>query len=95
MNFIMNKIRNSLKTVNVDKLTFIYMNNRIFDRSQNIKEKLEFAKININETYLCEMKNKLLQKKILIFSNDENEAFSSKKPASQQLSKNAARIRKT
>jgi hypothetical protein len=45
---------------------FIYMNERIFDRFVNIKDKLQFDKINIDETELCEMKNRLLQEETII-----------------------------
>ena len=67
MNLIMIKIRNSLKSVNVDKLTYIYMNNRTLNRPQNIKKKLTFVDIELNENYLCEMEDNLLQKKQQFF----------------------------
>lgn len=90
MNLIMNKTRNFLKAVNVDKLTFIYMNNRTLDRSHEMKKKLQFAGIDVDEEALCDMKNMLLQEKIAIFSN---EAFSSKRPASQKMTGDAVRTR--
>ncbi len=62
MNLIMNKIRNSLHSINVDKLMFIYMNERALNRLTDIKSKLRFADVDIDETNLCEMKNRLLQK---------------------------------
>ncbi len=62
----MNKTRNFLRSINVDKLMFIYMNERTLDRFVNIKDKLQFDDINIDETELCEMKNKLLQEETTI-----------------------------
>jgi hypothetical protein len=43
MNLIMNKTRNSLHSINVNKLMFIYMNKRTLDRFKNTKSKLQFA----------------------------------------------------
>jgi hypothetical protein len=40
---------------------FIYMNERALNRSKDMKSKLQFAGIDIDETNLCEMKNRLLQ----------------------------------
>jgi serine kinase of HPr protein (carbohydrate metabolism regulator) len=68
MNLIMNKTRNSLHSINVDKLMFIYMNKRTFDRLKNTKSKLQFADLNIEKTNLCEMKNRLLQEEISLTS---------------------------
>jgi hypothetical protein len=42
------------------------MNERTLDRFVNIKDKLQFDDINIDETELCEMKNKLLQEETTI-----------------------------
>ncbi len=64
MNFIMNKTRNFLHSINVNKLMFIYINKRTFDRVKNTKIKLKFADLNIEKTNLCDIKNKLLQKEI-------------------------------
>lgn len=85
----MNKTRNFFKSINVDKLTFIYINNRILNRFQKTTEKLQFAEINVDKEYFCEMKNLLLQKKTAIFSN---EPFSSKKSINQQMTKNAVKF---
>jgi hypothetical protein len=68
MNLIMNKTRNTLHSINVNKLMFIYMNKRTLDRFKNTKSKLQFADLNIEKTNLCEMKNKLLQKEISLTS---------------------------
>ena len=65
MNFIMNKTKISLKTINVNKFMVIYMNQQTIDRFQKVKHRLQFAKININENRLCEMKNMLLEKNII------------------------------
>jgi hypothetical protein len=43
---------------------FIYMNERTINRLKNTKSKLKFADINVDETDLCEMKDKLLQEEI-------------------------------
>lgn len=83
------KTRNFFKLINVDKLTFIYINNRTLDRFQKITKKLQFADINVDEKYLCKMKNMLFQKKTAIFLN---ESISSKKPTSQQITKNAIKF---
>jgi hypothetical protein len=64
MNLIMNKIRNSLHSINVDKLMFIYMNERTLNRFKNVKSKLQLADIEIDEMKLCEMKDRLLQEEI-------------------------------
>lgn len=90
INLIINKTRNSLKLVNVDKLTFIYLNNWTLNRPQDTKEKLKFAGIDIDEEYLCEMENSLLQKETVIFSNGPE---ASKRPASQQITGDAIRLR--
>lgn len=86
MNLIMNKTRNSLSSVNVDKLTFIYINNRTLDRPQGVKEKLCFAGVEIDEEHLCEMEDMLLQEETAVFTN---ESSSSKRPASQEMTGNA------
>lgn len=83
MNVIMNKSRNSLKTVNVNKLMFIYMNQRILDRFQEIKHRLSFAEVHINENRLCEMKKMLLQKENALF---DQKTASFKRSASQKIS---------
>lgn len=89
MNIIMNKSKNSLKLVNVNKLMFIYMNQQIFNRFQKIKHRFSFAEVHINENYLCEMKKMLLQKKNVLF--DQN-IISFKRSTSQKISENATRI---
>jgi hypothetical protein len=60
MNLIMNKIENSLYSINVNKLMFIYMNERTLNRFKNVKSKLQLIDITIEETNLCKMKDKLL-----------------------------------
>ena len=61
MNFIMNKIRNFLNFQKVDKLMFIYMNEKTFNRLIETRKKLQFVEIEIDENDFCEMKNNLLQ----------------------------------
>ena len=80
MNLIMTKSRNSLHSINVDKLMFIYMNERTLNRPTDFKSKLQFAGIDINETDLCEMEDRLLQEEI---SLSDTSMSSSKRPASQ------------
>jgi len=76
MNLIKTKTRNFLSNVNVDKLMYIYMNERTLNRSKNLKKKLRYTQsIEIDEEKLCEMKDKLLQKELAVArlnpSNDE------------------------
>ncbi len=76
MNLIKMKTRNSLSNVNVDKLMYIYMNERTLNRPKNLKKKLRYTQsIEIDEEELCEMKDKLLQKELAVArlnpSNDE------------------------
>lgn len=43
MNLIMNKTRNQSNSVNVDKLMYIYMNERTLNRPRELKRRLRFA----------------------------------------------------
>ena len=88
MNLIMTKSRNSLHSINVDKLMFIYMNERTLNRPTDFKSKLQFASIDINETDLCEMEDRLLQEEI---SLSDTSMSSSKRPASQTIFGDATR----
>ncbi len=46
---------------------YIYMNEQTLNRSKNLKKKLRYTQsIEIDEKELCEMKNKLLQKKLTV-----------------------------
>ena len=74
MNLIMNKIRNSLTAVNVNKLMFIYMNERILNRSRELKRKLQYAGIELVEENLCDMIDRMLLEENRIHINvDERE----------------------
>ncbi len=67
MNLIKTKTRNSLSNVNVDKLMYIYMNERTLNRPKDLKKKLRYTQgIEIDEEKLCEMKDRLLQEEIAI-----------------------------
>lgn len=71
MNLIMNKTRNSLNAVNINKLMFIHMNERVMHR-QNEKKKTTKKILqhdeDINEKYFCQMKNFFFNK-IRCYSN--------------------------
>jgi len=76
MNLIKTKTRNSLSNLNVNKLMYIYINERTLNRSKNLKKKLRYTQsIEIDEKKLCEMKDRLLQEKLAVarlnLSNDE------------------------
>ncbi len=82
--------RNSLHSINVDKLMFIYMNERTFDRLKKTKSKLQFENIDIDETKLCEMKDRLLQEEISLADNTTT-TTSSKRSISQTIVDDASR----
>jgi len=63
-------------TMKLDKLMYIYMNERTLNRPKNLKKKLRYTQsIEIDEKKLCEMKNRLLQEELAVArlnpSNDE------------------------
>ncbi len=59
------KTRNQLSNINVNKLMYIYINERTLNQSQNLKKKLRYTQsIEIDEKKLLNMKDRLLQKKI-------------------------------
>ncbi len=65
MNLIKTKTRNQLSNINVDKLMYIYINERTLNRSRNLKKKLRYTQsIEIDEKKLLNMKDRLLQKEI-------------------------------
>ncbi len=65
MNFIKTKTRNQLSNINVDKLMYIYINERTLNWSRNLKKKLRYTQsIEIDEKKLLNMKDRLLQKKV-------------------------------
>ncbi len=65
MNLIKMKTRNQLSNINVDKLMYIYINERTLNRSRNLKKKLRYTQsIEIDEKKLLNMKDRLLQKKV-------------------------------
>jgi hypothetical protein len=65
MNLIKSKTRNQLSNVNVDKLMYIYINERTLNRPRELKKRLRYTqRIEIDEEELCEMKNRLLQEEI-------------------------------
>jgi hypothetical protein len=86
MNLIMSKIRNSLHSINVNKLMFIYMNERALNRFTNMKSRLQLSDINIDETEFCEMKDKLLQKEVSLTT-----MTSFKRSTSQTIMSDASR----
>ena len=92
MNLIMSKTRNSLNSINVDKLTFTHINERDMHRSKKKKNKQLFDEIdeNINEEYLCQMKNKLLDQNTILFESQNAFEFF-KKSVSQQLTDDATK----
>ena len=92
MNLIMNKIRNTLNVINVNKLMFIHMNERALHRSKEKKHKL-YEIENINEEHLCQMKNELLQQETMLFANANSFEYaeSFKRSASQQLTDDATK----
>ena len=95
MNLIMNKTRNLLGSINVDKLMFIYMNDRTLHRPKDTHERLRFVGVNINEKHLCEMENALIQEKTALLINGGSISsdffFTSKRSASQQIANDATR----
>ena len=93
MNLIMNKTRNSMASINVDKLMFIYLNERTLNRPKEIKRKLQFAGIDIEEDDLCEMEDRLLQEEISL--QETATVKSLKRPASQAIEGDAVRLRDT
>jgi len=67
MNLIKSKTRNQFSNINVNKLIYIYINERMLNQSHELKKRLHYIQsVEINEKKLCEMKNKLLQKKIIM-----------------------------
>ena len=93
MNLIMNKTRNSMASINVDKLMFIYLNERTLNRPKEIKRKLQFAGIDIEEDDLYEMEDRLLQEEISL--QETATVKSLKRPASQAIEGDAVRLRDT
>ena len=87
MNLIMNKTRNSMSSIIEDKLMFIYINERTLNRPGDIKKKLQFAGIDIDESDLCEMEDRLLQDDAVI----QESLTSSKRPASHEIGGDSAR----
>ena len=73
----MNKTRNSLNSINVNKLTFIHINERAMHRPKKKKNKQLFDKIdeNINEEYLCQIKNKLFDQNTMLFESQNASEF--------------------
>jgi len=67
MNLIKSKTRNQLSNVSVDKLMYIYINERTLNRSRELKKRLRYIQsVEINEKKLCEMKDRLLQEEIVM-----------------------------
>jgi len=65
LNLIKTKTRNQLSNINVDKLMYIYINERTLNRSRDLKKKLRYTQnIEIDEKKLLNMKDRLLQKEI-------------------------------
>jgi hypothetical protein len=66
------------------------MNERTFDRLKKTKSKLQFENIDIDETKLCEMKDRLLQEEISLADNTTT-TTSSKRSISQTIVDDASR----
>jgi hypothetical protein len=62
---------------------FIYINERTLNRLKNTISKLKFDDMNIDETKIYEMKDKLLQKEISL--NNNMTTSSSKRSTSQTI----------
>jgi len=81
MNLIKSKTRNQLSKISVDKLMYIYINERTLNRLRELKKRLCYTQsVEIDEKKLCEMKNRLLQKKIVMArlnSSSENICYES------------------
>jgi len=76
MNLIKTKTRNQLSNINVDKLMYIYINERTLNRPRDLKKKLRYTQsIEINEKKLLDMEDRLLQEEVAMArlnpSNDE------------------------
>ncbi len=76
MNLIKTKTRNQLSNINVDKLMYIYINERTLNRPRDLKKKLRYTQsIEIDEKKLLNMKDRLLQEEVAMArlnpSNDE------------------------
>ncbi len=91
MNLIMSKTRNLLHSINVNKLMFIYMNERTLDRLTNTIIRLQLSDINIDETELCEMKNRLLQEEISLTETTTTTIIIIKRSTSQTIVSDATR----
>ena len=83
MNVIMNKTRNSWNFIDLDKLMFIHIHEGFstLNRPKEIFWKND--KDYIDEEYLCEMEDILLQKETLLYTDESASSSSSKQPASQ------------
>ena len=92
MNLIMNKTRNTLNAISVNKLMFIHMNERALHRPKEKKHRL-YEIENIDEKHLCQMKNELLQQKTMLFANANSFEYVefSKRSVSQQLTDDATK----
>ncbi len=76
MNLIKTKTRNQLSNINVDKLMYIYINERTLNRPRDLKKKLRYTQgIEIDEEELLDMEDRLLQEEVAMArlnpSNDE------------------------
>ena len=62
LNLIKNKTRNSLQNVKVDKLMYIYMNQRTLNRPRDLKRRLRFTQgVSFDENELMDMEDRLLE----------------------------------
>lgn len=65
MNLILNKTRNSMGAINVDKVMYIYMNERTLHRPIDAKERLQFTMgLALNEADLVDMEDRLIQEEL-------------------------------
>ncbi len=76
MNLIKTKTRNQLSNIKVDKLMYIYINERTLNRPWDLKKKLRYSQsIEIDEEKLLDMEDRLLQEEVAMArlnpSNDE------------------------
>ena len=74
MNLIKNKGRNQLGNVNVDKLMYIYMNERTLGRPFEQRKRLQYTQgLIFNDTKLVEMEERLLAEETYIYALNQHE----------------------
>ncbi|MCJ1262397.1 hypothetical protein MMC22_002267 [Lobaria immixta] len=99
MNLILSKIRNSIGAENVDQLMYIHMNERALNRPPDLKNKLQWVRLELDEADLCEMEDRLIQEEVGLSQQSEDaevpesSSASHKRAASSQLDNEARRPR--